>query len=171
MSFPLLLFFVLAFIAIAAAIAMLQSKNPVYSALFLIVNFSIIAVFYLQLGAPFLSLAQIAVYGGAIMVLFLFVIMLLGGASVHKIPSIKWQSPAAIFLGAVLLIEAAFFLFRGLPGFAKAVPTILIPAFGGPTEVGDILFDQYLLPFEITSILLLAAMTGAIVLTRRIRRK
>ena len=76
MSVDLILFFGLALVAIAAAIGMLLSQNAVYSALFLVINFATVAVFYLLLGAPFIAMAQITVYAGAIMVLFLFVIML-----------------------------------------------------------------------------------------------
>ena len=78
MTPDLLLFFFLALVAVVSALAMLSSTNAVYSALFLIVNFGTIAVFFLLLGAPFLAMAQVTVYAGAIMVLFLFVIMLLG---------------------------------------------------------------------------------------------
>ena len=78
MSLDLILFLILALVAIATALGMLFSRNAVYSALFLVLNFVTVAVFYLLLGAPFIAMSQITVYAGAIMVLFLFVIMLLG---------------------------------------------------------------------------------------------
>lgn len=166
MNTELFLFLILALVAIASALAMLTSSNAVYSALFLIVNFGTIAVFYLLLGAPFLAMAQVTVYAGAIMVLFLFVIMLLGAEQLRQRQSLSWQQPLAILLGAVLLIETAIiFLTRSRSDLLPSLAQIL-PDFGGPTAVGELLFNEYLLPFEITSVLLLVAMIGAIVLSR-----
>jgi NADH-quinone oxidoreductase subunit J len=166
MNTELLLFLILALVAIASALAMLGSSNAIYSALFLIVNFGTIAVFYLLLGAPFLAMAQVTVYAGAIMVLFLFVIMLLGAEQLRQRQSLSWQQPLAIVLGAVLLLETAFiFLTRIQSDLLPSLEQIL-PDFGSPTAIGDLLFNEYLLPFEITSVLLLVAMIGAIVLSR-----
>lgn len=166
-----ILFSILALIAILAALSMLFSRNAVYSALFLIINFSTIAVFYLLLGAPFLSMAQVTVYAGAIMVLFLFVIMLLGAEQLRQSQTLSWQQPMAIILGVILLIEAGYVF------YSVALRNELLPEFstilsdyGSPTAVGSLLFNQYLLPFEITSVLLLVAMIGAIVLTKEEKR-
>jgi NADH-quinone oxidoreductase subunit J len=145
---------------------MLSSKNAVYSALFLIVNFGTIAVFYLLLGAPFLAMAQVTVYAGAIMVLFLFVIMLLGAEQLRQRQSLNWQQPLAIGLGGLLLMETAYiFLTRGQSELLPSLGQIL-PDFGSPAVIGELLFNEYLLPFEVTSVLLLVAMIGAIVLSR-----
>jgi NADH-quinone oxidoreductase subunit J len=169
MNIELLLFLTLALVAIASALAMLASNNAIYSALFLIVNFGTIAVFYLLLGAPFLAMAQVTVYAGAIMVLFLFVIMLLGAEQLRQPQSLSWQQPLAIALGAVLLVETVFiFLTRTQSELLPSLEQIL-PEFGSPTAVGELLFNEYLLPFEITSVLLLVAMIGAIVLSRHKR--
>ena len=165
MNLDLILFFGLAAIAIAAAVGMVTSRSAIYSALLLIVNFGVVAVFYLLLEAPFLALAQVTVYAGAIMVLFLFVIMLLGADRRVGGSAIPWQRPLAIGLGAALAAEALYVVaFRGgaLPPVAQ-----LAPGFGSPETVGLELFGRYLLPFEVTSLLLLVAMVGAIVLTRR----
>ncbi|MBI3363016.1 MAG: NADH-quinone oxidoreductase subunit J, partial [Chloroflexi bacterium] len=86
------LFFLLALIAMLAAGGMLLSRNAVYSALFLIVNFATVAVFFLLLGAPFIAMAQVTVYAGAIMVLFLFVIMLLGAERLRQKSVLPWQA-------------------------------------------------------------------------------
>jgi NADH-quinone oxidoreductase subunit J len=164
MDFNLLLFFGLALVAIASALGMLFSRNAVYAALFLILNFSSVAVFYLLLSAPFIALAQVTVYAGAIMVLFLFVIMLLGAEQTGRTPSAWWVQPLALSLGGVLLVETIYIVLTlrdSLPSAAS-----LSQAFGEPVTVGEILFTQYLLPFEVTSILLLVAMVGAIVLSR-----
>lgn len=165
MGVDLILFLLLATIAVAAALGMLFSRNAVYAALFLILNFATVAVLYLLLSAPFIALAQVTVYAGAIMVLFLFVIMLLGAEQTGRTPAVWWLQPAALFMGGVLLAEAIYIVFtqRGSLPVASGVS----PEFGGPLGVGETLFNQYLLPFEITSILLLVAMIGAIVLTKR----
>jgi NADH-quinone oxidoreductase subunit J len=167
----IVLFSILALVAIVSAVSMLLSRNAVYSALFLITNFGTIAVFYLLLGAPFLSMAQVTVYAGAIMVLFLFVIMLLGAEQLRQKQLIWWQQPAAILMGTILLVEAGYLI------FTKGLGNDLLPAFesmvsesGGPSAIGSLLFNQYLLPFEITSVLLLVAMIGAIVLTKEEKR-
>src|SRR5512138_1783323 len=114
MNLSLILFFVLALVAVASAAGLLVSRNSVYAALFLVLNFATIAVFYLLLGAPFIALAQITVYAGAIMVLFLFVIMLLGGERLPRTHVLRWQRPTAIGLAAVLFGEAGFLLFQRL---------------------------------------------------------
>jgi NADH-quinone oxidoreductase subunit J len=166
MNTELVLFLTLALVAIASALAMLASSNAIYSALFLIVNFGTIAVFYLLLGAPFLAMAQVTVYAGAIMVLFLFVIMLLGAEQLRQRQSLNWQQPLAIGLGTILLVETVFiFLTRSQVQLLPSLEQIL-PDFGSPAAIGDLLFNQYLLPFEITSVLLLVAMIGAIVLSQ-----
>lgn len=165
MPLNLILFLILAAVAVGSALGMLFSKNAVYSALFLILNFAVAAVFYVLLDAPFIALTQVTVYAGAIMVLFLFVIMLLGAEQTGKVSAAGWVKPAALSLGIILIAETAYILFvhKGVVPMAASVAT----DFGGPAAVGKSLFSQYLLPFEVTSVLLLAAMIGAIVLTKR----
>jgi NADH-quinone oxidoreductase subunit J len=165
MSIDLLLFFGLAIVAILSAAGMLFSRNAIYSALFLIINFSTIAVYYLILGAPFIALTQITVYAGAIMVLFLFVIMLLGAEQTGRTPASWWMQPLALGLGALLILEALYLIFTHLHTFPQ--PSEISSTFGNPVQVGEILFDKYILPFEVISLLLLAAMIGAIVLTKK----
>ena len=106
MDFTLILFIVLAITAVATAAGLLMSRNAVYAALFLVLNFACVAVFYLILGAPFIALAQATIYAGAIMVLFLFVIMLLGAEKLPRGQVLPWQRPMAIVLAAVLVIVA-----------------------------------------------------------------
>jgi NADH-quinone oxidoreductase subunit J len=165
MSLNLILFLILAVIAITSALGMLFSKNAVYAALFLILNFAVVAVFYLILDAPFIALTQVTVYAGAIMVLFLFVIMLLGAEQTGRIPAAWWVQPSALSLGIILIAEAAYIIFLQ-KGATTTIPAITAE-FGSPALVGKALFSQYLLPFEVTSVLLLAAMIGAIVLTKQ----
>jgi len=167
MTIDLILFLILALVAVAAALGMLLSRNAVYSALFLVLNFATVAVFYLLLGAPFIAMAQITVYAGAIMVLFLFVIMLLGAESLAPLKVLPWQRRLAITLAAILVVEAGYLLIaRGAaPGEIQA-PAVAANTVGSLQDLGLVLFNQYLLPFEVTSILLLVAMVGAIVLTK-----
>jgi NADH-quinone oxidoreductase subunit J len=165
MTLQLLLFLVLALVAIASALGMLISRNAIYSALFLVLNFATVAVFFLLLNAPFIAVAQVSVYTGAIMVLFLFVIMLLGAERAGSIPAIQWQRPLAITLAVILLLEGGYILL-GQRGVIPLVTKQLPQAFGSPIQVGVDLFSSYVLPFEITSVLLLVAMIGAIVLTK-----
>ena len=171
MTLEFISFLVLAMIAIATAVGMLVSRNAIYSALFLVLNFTTVAVFYLLLGAPFIAMAQITVYAGAIMVLFLFVIMLLGAESLPRAEVIPWQRPLAIILAVLLAGEAAFLLITRA-GLAQAVtaPDPVVNTVGALRQLGQALFSQYLLPFEVTSILLLVAMVGAIVLTQKEKR-
>ena len=110
MTTGLLVFLILALIGIAAAAGLILSRNTVYSALFLIINFLSVAVIYLLMGATFIALAQITVYAGAIMVLFLFVIMLLGAEKPKEVEQIKWQRPLAIILGGAILVEGVYAL-------------------------------------------------------------
>lgn len=168
MTTQLLLFLGLAAVAVAAALGMLFSRSAVYAALFLVLNFSTVAVFYILLSAPFIAMAQVSVYAGAIMVLFLFVIMLLGTQQVPESNVLPWQRPLAAGLALVLIVEAVYTLFgRNVTG---AVVQPAVETFGNPQAVGRALFNQYLLPFEVTSILLLVAMLGAIILTHREKR-
>jgi NADH-quinone oxidoreductase subunit J len=165
MIVQMILFFGLALVAVASAIGLLVSKSAIYAALNLIINFVTVAIFYVLLDAPFIALTQISVYGGAIMVLFLFVIMLLGAEQLGTKETLGWQRPVAVLL-AVLLF--------GLGAYVVATRLGLLPAaapvdnnFGAPIAIGTTLFGAYLLPFEVISVLLLVAMVGAIILTRK----
>jgi NADH-quinone oxidoreductase subunit J len=164
MSGGLIFFLALALIAVAAALGMLFSRNAIYSALFLVLNFSTAAVIYLTLSAPFIALVQITVYAGAIMILFLFVIMLLGAEQLKGEETLPWQRPLAILLGIVLLVLSIYGIVVR-PGLNVPMP-VPGPTFGVPFEIGMELFQHYLLPFEVTSFILLIAVVGAIVLTR-----
>src|SRR5512139_2735480 len=168
MSIDIILFLLLAAVAIATALGMLLSRNAVYSALFLVLNFATVAVYYLLLGAPFIAMAQITVYAGAIMVLFLFVIMLLGAEQLAPGKALPWQKPLAAILAFVLVVESVYLLaFRGAPAGAVVQPDAVVNSVEFMRELGGMLFNEYLLPFEVTSILLLVAMVGAIVLTKQ----
>src|SRR3990170_287371 len=130
MTIDLIIFFGLAAVAIWTAACTLLSRNAVYSALFLVLNFLTVAVFFLLLQAAFIALVQVTVYAGAIMVLFLFVIMLLGAERVETKPSLPWQAPAAVGLTVVLfgLMGLAFLSNRQSSATAPPVAA----SFGSP---------------------------------------
>ena len=169
MGLETILFIIVGAIAVAAAAGMLFSSNAIHAALFLILNMGCIAFFYLMLSAPFLAMVQITVYAGAIMVLFLFVIMLLGAERLSLEESdarLRWQLPAAFVLTAAFIATVVAALVGGqipAPDPHGAVETIV---YGGPAEVGQELFTAFLLPFEMVAILLLVATIGAVVLAR-----
>lgn len=167
-----IVFIILALTAIGAAFGLLTSTNAVHAALFLVINFACVALFYLGLNAPFLAMVQITVYAGAIMVLFLFVIMLLGAERVPLTARLRWQAPLAVILVMLLLAGTAFVLFSPQIGVDVANPAPLGEAgttsegFGSPAAVGESLFVDYVLPFQMVGLLLLVAMIGAVILTR-----
>jgi NADH-quinone oxidoreductase subunit J len=162
-------FWIFAPISIASAIGMLVMRNAVHAALFLIVNFFTLAVFFLMLNAPFLFAVQIIVYAGAIMVLFLFVIMMLGVEGGEPVRDrLAKQKPLAYALGVAFVIEIAVAIHASI-GFATKAPGGLAAAnsVGTPQAVAKVLFDQYFFPFEATSLLLIIAAVAAMVLAQR----
>lgn len=169
-SIEFIVFILLALTAIGTAVGMLVSRHAVYAALFLVLNFATVAVLYLLLDSPFIALSQVTVYAGAIMVLFLFVIMLLGAEQLTA--EFKWKDLIpAIVLGVLLLTETVYLIFQKITlttGVDTASGEALL---SDPAKAATMLFNQYLLPFEITSILLLVAMVGAIVLTKQEKKK
>lgn len=161
-----IVFAILAVIALVAAVGMVTSSSAIHSALFLILNMVTLAAFYIVLNAPFIAMVQITVYAGAIMVLFVFVIMLLGAERLRGVAaSGGWQLPLAALLALALLGTLGWALATG--DITPAGAAELIDA--GPTAVGLRLFESYVLPFEVTSVLLLVAMVGAVVLRTRKR--
>jgi NADH-quinone oxidoreductase subunit J len=160
----LVVFTITAIVALIGAVAMLLSKNAIHSALFLLLNMIAIAVLYLLLRAPFLFAVQLIVYAGAIIVLFLFVVMLLGAERAEdEQDRIGWQRPLALVLGLLLLGEAAYVFFSG----SGSPPVQVNEDYATPVKIGEQLFSTYLLPFEITSVILLAAIVGVVVLHQR----
>jgi NADH-quinone oxidoreductase subunit J len=162
-------FWVLAPISVLAAVAMVLARNAVHSALFLIVNFFTLAVFFLILGSPFLFVVQIIVYAGAIMVLFLFVIMLLGvDTPLPLTERLKGQRWLALFLGAALVAEVFFAVRLGIGFASESLPDLAAVNRGGNTQaLARVLFNQYFFPFEVTSVLLIVAAIGAMLHGRR----
>ena len=158
-------FVVLAILAIGSALGLVLKRNAIHGALFLVVNLGTVAALYLTLRAEFLAAAQVIVYAGAIMVLFVFAIMVLipGKEETGPDPRRRYRL-LAIPVGAGLLFELA--LIAGSHGGRAAAPAPTTPP-GGVEAIGRLLFTDYLFPFELTSVLLLAAMVGVLVLARR----
>jgi len=160
----LVVFLVLAFVAVGTAVSMLVTRNAVYAALFLVLNFGTVALLYLILGAPFIALSQITVYAGSVVVLFLFVIMLLGAERMPGGEPLRWQRliaiPLMIILGAVFGLN----LVRQGSGFGALVSSQ--STYGTPQAIGKVLFTQYALPVEIVAVILLVAVVGAILLAK-----
>ena len=162
----LVVFWFAAPVSVGAAVLMLLQRNAVHSALFLILNQFTLAVFFVLLGAQFLAAVQVIVYAGAIMVLFLFVIMFLGvDRREALVETIRGQRPWAIGLGLLLVAEvvAAVRLGVGVAATPEAAPAGL----GSVQAVARSLFTRYVFPFEVTSILLIVAAIAAMVLARR----
>lgn len=165
-------FFVLAVAAIASSIGVIAFKNAVYSALSLILTLLFLAMFYLQLGAMFIAVVQILIYAGAIMVLFLFVVTMLAPDNTETQDRIPWQRILGIILGVVLVGALGFLIFSGntqsigIPAQSGSL-SHAVAATGNVEAFGNALFHGFLFPFEVTSLLIVIAILGALVFGRR----
>jgi NADH-quinone oxidoreductase subunit J len=165
-------FYLLAGLAVVASALVIGQRNPMYSVLLLIVSFAALAGLYIQLDAPFVAVAQIIIYAGAIMVLFLFVVMLL---NVPREDAAEWDRTHPLYrpwprrIGAVLAVmlvgQLGWALMR-TPGISDAIGA-QGPAISDVGELGRVLFTDYMFAFEVTSILIIAAMVGAVILARK----
>lgn len=160
------IFFYFAGIILLTATLVVALRNPIYSALSLLVMFFHIAGLYVTLHAEFLAATQIIVYAGAILVLYLFVVMLL---NVKREERLHRQSFVALFLGVTLVLEAMLLVLRGKgPVFPNAASVVSNDPMTGNTEsIGQVLFSAYLFPFEVASLILLVAMVGAVILSKK----
>jgi NADH-quinone oxidoreductase subunit J len=162
-----ILFFVFAIVALAAALGMLLSKNPVSSALWLILNLFCVAGLFLTLNAEFIAVIQILVYAGAIMVLFVFVIMLLNLSDLPDLKKVEWRRIVAFTMGMGLLSMLTFISANAL-NLAPNPPSLAIAAENGSvSNLAKVMFTQYAMPLEVIGILLLAATIGAVVIAKR----
>jgi NADH-quinone oxidoreductase subunit J len=172
LAYEALMFYAFAAVAVIGSLLVVSQKNPVYSVLSLVGAFFGLSGLYVLLEAPFVAVVQIIIYAGAIMVLFLFVVMLL---NVPREGSSEWDRshplyrPMAVRIGSALALAMALEL-----GWALSRTTGLTtivgegrPAVSSVAELGRILFTQYMFQFEVTSILIIVAMVGAVVLARK----
>ncbi len=164
MTGQLILFSVLAALSVVCAVLMVVNENPVRSALYLVLVLFSVAVLFLSLYATFIALVQIIVYAGAIMVLFIFVIMLLNLGTPEKvIDRLKPQKPLS-FLAGLAVIAVLASIIAAVPARSVALPMTMT----GPLEIGQALFSaDWLFPFEVVSILLLVAAVGAVMLAKK----
>lgn len=167
MGGELALFIVFGALAVAGAVVVIVARNPIYSALGLLLNFCMLGALYILLGAPFLGLVQVIVYAGAVMVLFLFALMLVGerrGGPVR----VSAAAVLGVVLALVLLAEVGYGVATQVVGGAKGSVTLeMLARVGNVQALGVVLFTEYLLPFELASVLLLVGILGAVYLARR----
>ena len=163
-------FYLFAAVAVIASLLVIAQRNPIYSVLLLILSFGALSGLYVLLDAPFVAVTQIIVYAGAIMVLFLFVVMLLHAPSEdteHDEKIHPLRKPGAMWFGAILavalVVELLWALTRG-GGETGAFPGASVSSV---RTIGKVLFTDYAFQFEVTSILILVAMVGAVVLAKR----
>jgi NADH-quinone oxidoreductase subunit J len=160
-----ILFWFLTVLALMGALMVVSSKNPIHSVLWLIVVFFALTGHYLMLNAQFLALVNLIVYAGAIMVLFLFVIMLMNMNVESEQSKSQWLRLAGLIAGGMLMLVMVVALkdtetkYRGLEGSPGDIGLI--------QQLGKVLFTDYVLPFEISSVLFLSAMVGAVVLGKK----
>ncbi len=163
-------FLILALVAVIAAFGVILSKNAVHSALFLFLNFITLAVFYVILNAQFLAAAQIMIYAGAIVVMFLFVVMLVGAGgqvSDFSAPTRGWTMLLGIVLVVLLMgILGYAAVFGSLSSFRGPYTDVALKQMGATQALSQVLFTKYLLPFELASLVLLVGVIGAVVLAR-----
>ena len=167
----LYLFALFAGLATLGALGVIALRNPVHSALSLATVFVSLAALYVLLSAPFIAAAQVMIYAGAILILFLFVIMLLSPGIEQGTGPLRLQRGGAILFGLALVIELGFVVGTMVlsPSQGSFTPE-KIAQVGDTQAVGTLLFSDFLLPFEITSLLLLVAIVGVVVLTKRSTR-
>lgn len=166
-----ILFFLAALGALGGAVAVIATRNPFYGVLALVVHLFSLAVLFLLLTAAFLAAAQVVVYAGAVMVLYVFVVAYVGGGEESAWEPIPGQRLLAPLLGLALLIELSIaVLASSLRALGTDGPDV--PAgFGDPAAIGTLLLEKFLIPFEASSILLLLAAVGAVVLAGRRREE
>lgn len=161
---PAILFFiVIGAVCLASAIGVVTSRIPIHSALYMFVNFISLAVLYVTLEAQFLAAAQIIIYAGGIIILILFVIMLIGSEGIETRAAHRTWTPYVGILLGVTLLSSMIFSFVETSTPTTATTTL---NGGAPQTVGLALFTQYILPFEMTAVLLLVALLGALLLAR-----
>ena len=169
MEFKTFLFYAFSVVLVIAALRVITARNPVHSALFLILSFFSAAGIWMLLKAEFLSIVLVLVYVGAVMVLFLFVVMMLD-INLDKMREGFWgYFPLAATVGAIIVVEMAAVIFHGFQGTDADVPTVSANI-GNTKELGKLIYTEYVYAFEIAAVILLVAIVAAVALTLR-RRK
>lgn len=167
MALPQIAFFLLSALALASAIMVITRRNAVHSVIWLIVTLFSVGGVFLLLHAEFLFAVQVILYVGGIMVLFLFVVMLVNLDVAAKQAQFNRQWQLALATAIILMGELAYGIYRGHEGFKLALASAAPPAMGNTQAVALALYQDYMLPVEIASVLLLVAMVGAVVMAKR----
>jgi NADH-quinone oxidoreductase subunit J len=160
-----ILFWVLSVMALFSALMVITSKNPMHSVIWLIIVFFAISGHYLLLNAQFLAIVNIIVYAGAIMVLFLYVLMLMDLKKENEPPKNRWLKIAGAVAGGSLLLVLIAALKKA--DIANQIAETRTGDIGLIENLGKVLFNDYVVPFEISSILFLSAMVGAVVIGKK----
>jgi NADH-quinone oxidoreductase subunit J len=176
LAFDAILFYVFGALAVGASLLVIGQRNPVYSVMLLIASFGALSGLYIQLDAPFVAVAQIIIYAGAIMVLFLFVVMLLNAP---REDAAEWDRSHPLahpgigrfgaLLATLLIVQLAWALTKVAELKAPVASRSDAATVGSVVEMGRVLFTRHTFAFEATSVLILVAMVGAIVLARKER--
>jgi NADH-quinone oxidoreductase subunit J len=167
MTLPLLFFLLIGAVSLTAAVGVVVSREPIYSALFLLANFATLAVIYVTLDAQFLAATQVIVYAGGIVILILFVIMLIGGKTTDFTAQQRtWSRYAGVLLGVIMLGSLGYTMVQRISDVPLVESTSAAIQGGVPRVIGLTLFTEYILAFELVAILLLVALIGALVLGR-----
>ena len=161
-----IIFYILSGITLCSAVFVILAKNPVYSVLSLVITFSCITGHMLLLSADFLAVVNLIVYAGAIMVLFLFVIMMLNLNQEVQTPGKPFLIQLAAFISGGLFLVSLVYLFKGEQMGAVNISS-LPEDFGSAQKLGQMLFNEFVLPFELCSVLFLSAMIGAVMLGKK----
>jgi len=168
MNIQLILFIVLASVGAISSVVMITRKHAVISAVFLVLNFFALAGLYLLLNAQFIAVVQVIVYAGAIMVLFLFVLMLLNTETEHKLFADKRAIKLfAILISAFVFVQVAYLIFHGNPSRSLTPDEAASVKAGTIQAIGQQLYTNYIIPFEVAGFLLLATTIGALVLAKK----
>jgi NADH-quinone oxidoreductase subunit J len=168
MELPVILFWFYGFVLIAAALAVVLVRNPVHAALFLVLSFFSAAALWLLLYAEFLALTLVLVYVGAVMVLFLFVVMMLD-INLDRLRQGFWRNlPLGLFVGVVMAAEMIALLVKGVVGGGGAAPAA---DYSNTRALGEVIYTEYVFPFEVAAVVLLVAIVAAIALTLRHRKE
>jgi NADH-quinone oxidoreductase subunit J len=171
MNFPLVLFYVFGFILLASALAVILVRNPVHAALFLVLSFVTAAALWLLLYAEFLAITLVLVYVGAVMVLFLFVVMMLD-INIDKLREGFWGNlPLAALVGFLMAAEMVLLLVKAEGGEPTASPGAPPAGFSNTKALGRVLYTDYVYAFELAAVILLVAIVAAIAITLRTRKE
>ncbi|MBA3301871.1 MAG: NADH-quinone oxidoreductase subunit J [Thermoleophilaceae bacterium] len=170
MLFEQIMFFLAALLAIAGALGVVVLRNPFYSVLALVSHLIALALLFLLLRAEFIAAAQIVVYAGAVMVLYVFVVAYIGGSDEpEKAEGGSLARVLGPLFGAALVVEITIAVVGTGLGLVDTRGAEIEPGFGSPAQIGELLLNKFLIPFEAASFLLLVAAVGAVVLARRRR--